>query len=116
MVQRDEEEHAFLFPEQSYGMGQLAHTYPFEQYLNNYWRYFHAAYPIIHRATLTGVNESPMLHAAMIAIGGQYSEDPSVKRRSRILHDRCMKLLDKASAPYLRKQLPLTLQSEIWML
>ncbi|KAJ4299425.1 hypothetical protein N0V90_004670 [Kalmusia sp. IMI 367209] len=96
MVQRDEEEQAFLFPEQSYGMGQLAHTYPFEQYLNNYWRYFHATYPIIHRAAFESINQSsPMLHAAMIAIGGQYSNDASVKRKSRILHDRCMKLLDK---------------------
>ncbi|KAF1972679.1 hypothetical protein BU23DRAFT_155949 [Bimuria novae-zelandiae CBS 107.79] len=95
LLQRDEEEQAFLFPEQSYGMGQLAHTYPFEHYLNNYWRYFHTAYPIVHRATFESLNQSPMLHAAMIAIGGQYSNDASVKRKSRILHDRCMKLLDK---------------------
>ncbi|KAL1610089.1 hypothetical protein SLS60_001754 [Paraconiothyrium brasiliense] len=95
MVQRDEEEQAFLFPEQSYGMGQLAHSYPFEQYLNNYWRFFHAAYPIIHRTTFESISQPPMLHAAMIAIGGQYSDDASVKRKSRILHDRCMKLLDK---------------------
>jgi hypothetical protein len=98
MVQRDEEEQAFLFPEQPYGMGQLVHTYPFEPYLNNYWRFFHAAYPIIHRATFESIRQSPMLHAAMIAIGGQYSDDASVKRKSRILHDRCMRLLDKASS------------------
>lgn len=94
LLQRDEEEQAFLFPEQSYGM-DLTHTYPFEQYLNNYWRYFHPAHPIVHRATAESINQSPMLRAAMIAIGGQYSSDASVKRKSRILHDRCMKLLDK---------------------
>ncbi|KAF2439520.1 hypothetical protein P171DRAFT_369956 [Karstenula rhodostoma CBS 690.94] len=95
MVQRDEEEQTFLFPEQPYGMGQLVHTYPFEQYLNNYWRFFHAAYPLVHRATFESIGQPPMLHAAMIAIGGQYSDDASVKRKSRILHDRCMRLLDK---------------------
>lgn len=95
MAQRDEEEQAFLFPEQPYGMGQLVHTYPSEQFLNNYWRFFHAAYPVVHRATFESINQPPMLHAAMIAIGGQYSDDASSKRKSRILHDRCMRLLDK---------------------
>ncbi|KAF2791586.1 hypothetical protein K505DRAFT_339452 [Melanomma pulvis-pyrius CBS 109.77] len=96
LAQRDEEEQAFLFPEQSFGMGQIAHTYPFEHYLDNYWRLFHPSFPVVHRpTTVDGINEPPMLQAAMIAVGGQYSNDPSVKRKSRILHDRCMKLLDK---------------------
>ena len=93
LAQRDEEEQAFLFPEQSFGMGQQ--TYPYEQYLDNYWRLFQPTFPIIHRSTIDGINEPPMLQAAMIAVGGQYSNDPSVKRKARILHDRCIKLLDK---------------------
>jgi hypothetical protein len=36
-----------------------------------------------------------MLRAAMIAIGAQYSNDPSAKRQSRILHDRCLKFLER---------------------
>lgn len=95
MAQRDEEEQAYLFPEQSYGMGQIANTYPFEQYFDNYWRLFHPSLPLVHRATFDGINGSPMLRAAMIAVGAQYSNDPSAKRKSRILHDRCMKILDK---------------------
>ncbi|KAF2732303.1 hypothetical protein EJ04DRAFT_525440 [Polyplosphaeria fusca] len=91
MTQRDEEEQAFLFPEQSFGMG-LA-DYPSEQYLDNFWRLF--PFPVVHRATSRGINESPMLRAAMIAIGAQYSNDACAKRKARILHDRCMKLLDK---------------------
>ncbi|KAF2186147.1 hypothetical protein K469DRAFT_146292 [Zopfia rhizophila CBS 207.26] len=94
MAQRDEEEQNFLFPEQSFGMG-IASTYPYDQYLNNYWSLFHPSFPVVHRATSDGVTASPMLHAAMIAIGAQYSSDPSAKRKSRILHDRCLKLLDK---------------------
>ncbi|KAF2683033.1 hypothetical protein K458DRAFT_390311 [Lentithecium fluviatile CBS 122367] len=97
MAQRDEEEQQILFPfsEQSYGMGQNAHTYPFEQYLDNYWRHFHPAFPVVHRTTFESMSQSPMLHAAMVAIGGQYSNDAAVKRKSRILHDRCIKLLEK---------------------
>jgi hypothetical protein len=95
IAQRDEEEQAYLFPEQSFGMGQIANTFPFEQYLDNYWRLFHPSFPVVHRATFDRVNGSPMLRAAMIAIGAQYTNDSSAKRKSRILHDRCMKLLDK---------------------
>lgn len=95
MIQRDEDEAAFLYRDQPYGMGQLAHTYPSEQYLNNYWRLFHPAFPIVHRPTFGSMNTSPMLFAAMIAIDGQYSNDASTKRTSRTLHDRCIKLLEK---------------------
>jgi len=97
MLQRDEEEAALLFVEQPYGMGQLAHTYPSEHYLNNYWRFFHPSFPIVHRTSFESLGQPPMLHAAMIAIGGQYSNDASVKRKSRILHDRCVKLLERVS-------------------
>ncbi|OAL45671.1 hypothetical protein IQ07DRAFT_215202 [Pyrenochaeta sp. DS3sAY3a] len=95
MLQRDEEEGIVLFGEQPYGMGPIAHSYPFEQYLDNFWRLFHPTFPVVHRSTFESMTASPMLHAAMIAIGGQYSNDTSVKRKSRILHDRCMKLLER---------------------
>lgn len=95
MIQRDEDEAAFLYRDQPYGMGQLAHTYPSEQYLNNYWRLFHPTFPVVHRPTFGSMNASPMLFAAMIAIDGQYSDDANTKRTSRTLHDRCIKLLEK---------------------
>ncbi|KAH7082704.1 hypothetical protein BKA63DRAFT_136643 [Paraphoma chrysanthemicola] len=93
MMQRDEEEGVVLFPEQPYGMGQIEHTYPSEQYLNSYWRLFHPTFPIVHRSAFASM--SPMLRAAMIAIGGQYSNDTSVKHKARKLHDQCIKVLDK---------------------
>lgn len=92
MSQRDEEEQAFLFPEYSFGMGD---TPPFEQYLDNFWRLFHPSLPVVHRPTFERVAASPMLRAAMIAIGAQYSTEPSAKSTSRSIHDKCMKLLDK---------------------
>ncbi|KAF1917592.1 hypothetical protein BDU57DRAFT_402821, partial [Ampelomyces quisqualis] len=36
-----------------------------------------------------------MLRAAMVAIDGQYSNDAETKRISRLLHDRCIKMLNK---------------------
>ncbi|CAO2650049.1 Nn.00g013410.m01.CDS01 [Neocucurbitaria sp. VM-36] len=95
MMQRDEEEGIVLFGEQQYGMGPLTHTHLFEQNLDYYWRLFHPTFPVVHRSTFESMSPSPMLHAAMVAIGGQYSNDTSVKRKSRILHDRCMKLLER---------------------
>ena len=91
--QRDEEEQAILFPEQSFGMG--TDTYQYTQYLDNYWRLFHPSFPILHKPTFGGVNESPMLKAAMVAIGAQYTDDAAAKAKSRSLYDRCLKLLDQ---------------------
>jgi hypothetical protein len=101
MMQRDVDEAGILFQDQPYGMGQLAHTYTSEQYLNNYWRLFHPTFPIIHRPTFVGsMTSSPMLHAAMIAIDGQYSNDTSTKQNAKRLHDRCLKLLEKVCVIY----------------
>jgi hypothetical protein len=95
MMQRDEDEAAFLFRDQPYGMGQPAHTYPSEQFLNNYWRLFHPTFPVVHRFSFENMSSSPLLRAAMVAIDGQYSNDMSMKKTSRLLHDRCIKLLAK---------------------
>jgi hypothetical protein len=91
--QRDEEEQVILFPEQSFGMGTDTHQYA--QYLDNYWRLFHPSFPIIHKPTFRGAAESPMLKAAILAIGAQYTDDAAAKAKSRSLHDRCLKLLDQ---------------------
>ncbi|KNG51749.1 c2h2 finger domain-containing protein [Stemphylium lycopersici] len=93
MAQRDEDEGGVLFGDQQYGMASIENTYPFEQCLDYYWRLFHPTFPIIHRST--PVSSSPMLYAAMAAIGGQYSHDTRVKKQSRDLHDRCNKLLER---------------------
>ncbi|KAI4695023.1 uncharacterized protein J4E84_001647 [Alternaria hordeiaustralica] len=92
LVQRDEEEGVMLFGEEQYGMASIAHTQPFEQYLDYFWRLFHPTFPIVHRPT--SLNPSPMLRAAMIAIGSQYSADSTDKKKGRDLHDRCLKLLE----------------------
>jgi hypothetical protein len=92
LAQRDEEEGVILFGDEQYGMASTAHTHSFEQYLDYYWRLFHPTFPVVHRPT--SMSPSPMLRAAMMAIGSQYSADPGDKRRGRDLHDRCLKLLE----------------------
>ncbi|KAL6161437.1 hypothetical protein ACJQWK_08714 [Exserohilum turcicum] len=93
MAQRDEEEAAIIFGDQQYGMPSIDNTYPFEQCLDSYSRLFHPAFPVVHRSA--PVSSSPMLYAAMAAIGGQFSHDTNIKKQSRDLHDRCVKLLER---------------------
>lgn len=90
LVQMDNEESAQLFSGEHYGMSQIARAYPFEQWLNSYWRLFHPAFPIVHRFTLVHLETSPMLYAAIAAIGAHYSNDT---HNARALHERCVKLL-----------------------
>ena len=93
LAERDEDDQRMLFPDQ-YGMGHIPETYPLEQYSDNYWRLFHPAFPILHKPTYGSLTESPMLRAAILAIGAQYSTDACAKRKARILVDRCLKRLE----------------------
>lgn len=93
VVQMDAEEGVHLFPGDQYGMSEIMRAFPSEQRLNYYWRLFHPTFPVVHRST--SVNPSPMLRAAMVAIGSQYSTDSSDKKKGRDLHDRCLKLLER---------------------
>jgi hypothetical protein len=91
----DNEESVQLFPGEHYGMSQIARAYPFEQWLNSYWRLFHPTFPIVHRFTVAHLETSPMLYAAMATIGAYYSNDSD---NARELHDRCVKLLVRVCA------------------
>ncbi|KAH6621959.1 hypothetical protein C7974DRAFT_338811 [Boeremia exigua] len=93
VVQMDNEEGLQLFPENHYGMSQIMRAYPIEQWLNNYWRLFHPAFPIVHRFTFASRDLSPMLYAAMIAIDLQYSNDAGQRQRAWELHKCCTRLL-----------------------
>jgi hypothetical protein len=94
LAERDEDETALLCQGESFDL--VPNSYTREEYMDNYWKYFHPQFPIVHKATF-GNNISPLLCAAMYAIGGQYSNDPSTRKRSRILHDRGVKILAKVA-------------------
>lgn len=90
--QMDNEEGDQFFPGQHYGMSEFARPYPFEQWLNNYWRFFHPTFPIVHRPTFAGIKAPSMLRAAIAAIGAHYSNDGENARK---IHERCVELLVK---------------------
>jgi hypothetical protein len=94
LVERDEDETALLFQGESFDL--VPNSYASEEYMDNYWKYFHPQFPVVHKSTF-GNNISPLLRAAMYAIGGQYSNDPSIRKRSRILHGRGVKVLAKVA-------------------
>lgn len=99
LAQRDEEDQTSLFPEEPFGMGNTSESNLNEQYLDNFWRLFHPSFPLVHQSTFEGLNSPPMLRAAMIAIGAQYSGDPCAKRKARMTFERCIKLLDAVRLP-----------------
>lgn len=103
VAQADHEERALLFPESQYGMSQDVYIFPIEQCLNNYWRLFHPTFPVVHRFSFIGLEISPLLYAAMIAIGAHYSDEFYLKQEALKLHDRCLLVLEKVSHTRMHK-------------
>ncbi|KAK3709086.1 hypothetical protein LTR37_011065 [Vermiconidia calcicola] len=66
-----------------------------ERYLSAYWHWVHAYYPVVHRPTFSIQNVSPLLRAAMLALGAQALGDAADKGNARIMHERCTKVLKK---------------------
>lgn len=106
MIQMEHEESVHLFPQENYGMSHIARPSSFEQWLNSYWRHFHPTFPIIHRFTFASLEASPMLCAAMAAIGAHYTND---SYHAWNLHDRCVKLLARVCGIGSKKHSQLTI-------
>jgi hypothetical protein len=65
-----------------------------QHYLEAYWTSFDPWYPILHKATYR-TTKNPLLTAAMMAIGAQYTYEPFARGDSRILHGKCLELIAK---------------------
>jgi hypothetical protein len=66
-----------------------------QHYLEAYWTHFHPLLPVLHKAS-HGTGSNPLLTAAMMAIGAQYTTDEQFARAdSRILHEKCLELIAK---------------------
>lgn len=75
-----------------------ASTLNIEDYLDCYWRHFSPLFPVIHRPTFcVNTPPPPLLSAAMVAIGAQFSTRPQAKNYSTFMHEACMKLLTTVS-------------------
>lgn len=61
--------------------------------LNCYWQFFHPVFPIVHHPTFFSTSPSPLLSAAMVAIGSQYDSRVDAPQYSRVLLETAMDLL-----------------------
>ena len=66
-----------------------------ERYLDSYWTWTHPFYPVIQRRAFDATHASPLLKAAMLALGASACEDTADKQTARLIHERCMKVLQK---------------------
>lgn len=68
-------------------------------YLDCYWQHFHPLFPVVHRPTFLASTPPPLLAAAMVAIGAQFSTRPHSKSYSTFMHEACINLLSTVSRP-----------------
>ena len=66
-----------------------------QRYLGAYWRSMHPLFPVVHRPSFILPNASPLLRAAMLALGAHALPDTADKRNARIIHERCVKVIKK---------------------
>jgi hypothetical protein len=66
-----------------------------QRYLGAYWRCIHPLFPVVHRPSFILPNASPLLRAAMLALGAHALPDTGDKRNARIVHERCVKVIKK---------------------
>ncbi|KAF2753534.1 hypothetical protein EJ05DRAFT_505166 [Pseudovirgaria hyperparasitica] len=91
--ERDEDERKTLFPQIEFDT--TSDSYPSADYIECYWHHFHPVYPVVHRATFGQEEPSPLLKAAMMAVGAQYSKQSNARADGRNFHERCLKLLSQ---------------------
>lgn len=68
-----------------------------ERYLGAYWLWVHQLYPVVHRPSFNLHDASPLLKAAMLALGAHALGDSLDKTNARIVHERCVKVLKRVS-------------------
>ena len=76
-------------------LGEMLNLKTKQNYVQAYWKHFHPLFPILHRQTYQQHRLSPLLTAAVMAVGAQYTHKPFAKTDSRILHQKCQELIAK---------------------
>lgn len=89
--ERDADERKMLFAADSFG--SPSDSLKLSQYMENYWQHFHPSFPMIHKNNFLSEPLAPLLHAAMLSIGAQFSPDADAKAKSRSMHELCVKVL-----------------------
>lgn len=68
-------------------------SYEDDAYLAAYWRWVHPLFPILHRSSFSLPHTSPLLRAAILALGAHSQRSSSALYWGRIVHERCLKVL-----------------------
>ena len=71
-----------------------------ERLLSAYWTCIHPLFPIIHKPSFQLQATSPLLRAAMWALGAQALQTHEHVSKSRVIHEQCMKVLKKVGIIY----------------
>ena len=77
-----------------FGLDEVNYTND-KRYLGAFWRLIHPFFPVVHQPTFILRNASPLLKAAMLALGAHALPDTSDRRNARIIHERCLKVVKK---------------------
>jgi len=62
-------------------------------YIRAYWKHFHPLFPVLHRKMYEQHPTNPLLSAAVMAIGAQYTNEPFARNDSQVLHQKCQELI-----------------------
>jgi len=66
-----------------------------QRYLAAYWTWLHPLYPVVHKPTFTLAGASPLLRAAMLALGAHMLQTSVDMENARMVHERCTKILKR---------------------
>jgi len=69
-----------------------------QRYLGAYWTWTHALFPVVHKPSFNPHAASPLLRAAMLALGAHMLQNQTDMGNARIIHERCAKVLKKVIA------------------
>lgn len=95
-IERNELSTPLAFEEQTFHQPQEHALQIVEQrYLDAYSHLFHPLFPVVHKASIASNGTSPLLKAAILALGAQYMTEKADITAARILHERCLKCRER---------------------
>ncbi|EMC92099.1 hypothetical protein BAUCODRAFT_27452 [Baudoinia panamericana UAMH 10762] len=68
------------------------------RYAEAYWEQIHPLFPVVHKPTFDLRSASPLLRAAMFALGAHTQRNHVDMNNARVIHEQCTRTLKKRSA------------------
>ncbi|KAK5108335.1 hypothetical protein LTR62_008431 [Meristemomyces frigidus] len=66
-----------------------------QRYLASYYHWIHPQFPLLHKATFVLETASPLLRAAVLALGAHALQDATHVTKATIMHERAQKVIKK---------------------